>query len=74
MAVCDVYDALISARVYRGAWTHEQAMSLLRGGVGTAFDGRCVEALDSVLGGEVDVPPEPAAKPSPPALPAIASI
>ena len=30
LAVCDVYDALISSRVYRPAWTHEEAMALLR--------------------------------------------
>ena len=30
LTVCDVYDALISPRVYRPAWTHEQAMQLLR--------------------------------------------
>jgi HD-GYP domain-containing protein (c-di-GMP phosphodiesterase class II) len=52
LSVCDVYDALISPRVYRGAWTHEQAMSLLRARVGTAFDGRCVESLDTVLRAE----------------------
>ena len=49
LAVCDVYDALISSRVYRGAWTHAQAMALLRAGAGTAYDSRCVEALDAVL-------------------------
>jgi HD-GYP domain-containing protein (c-di-GMP phosphodiesterase class II) len=49
LTVCDVYDALISPRVYRPAWTHEQAMDLLRDQTGTAFDGRCVDALESVL-------------------------
>ena len=29
MTVCDVYDALISPRVYRAAWTHEDAVALL---------------------------------------------
>ena len=29
LTVCDVYDALISPRVYRPAWNHEQAMALL---------------------------------------------
>ena len=27
LTVCDVYDALISKRVYRGAWSHEEAMA-----------------------------------------------
>ncbi|HWB21320.1 MAG TPA: HD-GYP domain-containing protein [Gaiellaceae bacterium] len=52
LTVCDVYDALISPRVYRPAWSHEQAMSLLRAETGTAFDERCVTALESVLRGE----------------------
>ena len=30
LTVCDVYDALISKRVYRGAWSHDEAMELLR--------------------------------------------
>jgi putative nucleotidyltransferase with HDIG domain len=49
LAVCDVYDALISSRVYRPAWTHQEAMALLREQVGTAFDARCVNALAEVL-------------------------
>jgi putative nucleotidyltransferase with HDIG domain len=52
LAVCDVYDALISTRVYRAAWSHERAMSLLRDGAGQAFDTRCVQALDDVLARE----------------------
>jgi HD-GYP domain-containing protein (c-di-GMP phosphodiesterase class II) len=49
LAVCDVYDALRSERVYREAWTHERALGLLRKEAGTAFDSRCVEALERVL-------------------------
>ena len=52
LAVCDVYDALISTRVYRGAWPHERAIGLLREGAGDAFDARCVEALERVLARE----------------------
>ncbi|HEY6961686.1 MAG TPA: HD-GYP domain-containing protein [Gaiellaceae bacterium] len=52
LTVCDVYDALISKRVYRDAWTHEDAMAFLRGEVGTAFDERCVDALARVIEGE----------------------
>jgi HD-GYP domain-containing protein (c-di-GMP phosphodiesterase class II) len=51
LAVCDVYDALVSNRVYRAAWTHEQAMSHLRDQAGTAFDERCVDALEQVTTG-----------------------
>jgi putative nucleotidyltransferase with HDIG domain len=49
LAVCDVYDALCSERVYREAWSHERAIALLREEAGTAFDFRCVEALERVL-------------------------
>jgi HD-GYP domain-containing protein (c-di-GMP phosphodiesterase class II) len=49
LAVCDVHAALISSRVYRPAWDHEAAMALLHGESGTAFDPRCVEALERVL-------------------------
>ena len=49
LAVCDVYDALISSRVYRPPWTHQEAMALLREQVGTGFDARCVNALAEVL-------------------------
>jgi len=52
LAVCDVYDALVSTRVYRAAWTHDRAMSLLRAGAETEFDSGCVEALGRVLGRE----------------------
>lgn len=52
LTVCDVYDALISKRVYRAAWTHEEAMELLRREVGTAFDERCVDALEQVIARE----------------------
>jgi HD-GYP domain-containing protein (c-di-GMP phosphodiesterase class II) len=51
LTVCDVYDALISKRVYRDAWSHGDAMALLRRETVTAFDVRCVEALERVIGG-----------------------
>jgi putative nucleotidyltransferase with HDIG domain len=50
LAVCDVYDALVSDRVYREAWTPERALALLREQTGTAFDGACVESLARVVG------------------------
>jgi hypothetical protein len=49
LTVCDVYDALVSPRVYREAWTHDAALALLRDETGTAFDERCVAALERVL-------------------------
>jgi putative nucleotidyltransferase with HDIG domain len=59
LAVADVWDALVSPRVYRGAWTRERAMSLLVEESGTAFDARCVDALRAVTG----VQPESGAAP-----------
>jgi len=56
LAVCDVYDALISKRVYRPAWTHEQALQLLRDKEAAGFDQRCVEALARVIARELAVP------------------
>jgi HD-GYP domain-containing protein (c-di-GMP phosphodiesterase class II) len=52
LAVCDVYDALISKRVYRDAWSEQNASDYLRAETGTAFDERCVEALARVVGRE----------------------
>jgi HD-GYP domain-containing protein (c-di-GMP phosphodiesterase class II) len=49
LAVCDVYDALVSPRVYRAAWSPERAGSLLRQEASTAFDPRCVQALLQVV-------------------------
>ena len=49
LAVCDVYDALLSERVYRAAWSHERAVQLLREESGTSFDPACVAALERVL-------------------------
>ena len=56
LTVCDVYDALISKRVYRPAYDHDQAMAMLRAEIGTAFDARCVEALETVVAGATPLP------------------
>jgi putative two-component system response regulator len=45
MAVADVYDALISERVYKLAFTHETAIELIRQGRGEHFDPDIVDAL-----------------------------
>lgn len=49
LTVCDVYDALLSPRVYRSAWPHERAIALLREQSGKSFDPKCVGALERVL-------------------------
>ncbi|HXF98089.1 MAG TPA: HD-GYP domain-containing protein [Gaiellaceae bacterium] len=56
LAVCDVYDALISTRVYRDAWPHERALAFLRERAGVLFDERCVAALERVLAAERGAP------------------
>ncbi len=48
LSVCDVYDALISNRAYRPAWSQERALERLRAEIGGAFDRRCVDALHHV--------------------------
>jgi putative nucleotidyltransferase with HDIG domain len=52
LAVCDVYDALISKRVYRDAWSPAPALGTLRAEEGTGFDGRCVAALEHLVTAE----------------------
>lgn len=45
IAVADVFDAITSQRHYRRAMPLEQALNVIREGVGTHFDPRCVEAF-----------------------------
>lgn len=52
LAVCDVFDALLSKRVYRPAWTLDKALDLLNREAGSAFDAACVEALERVIARE----------------------
>jgi HD-GYP domain-containing protein (c-di-GMP phosphodiesterase class II) len=58
LAVCDVYDALVSDRVYRPAWKMERAFQLLREET-HAYDQDVVEALARALGCP-NAAPEPA--------------
>lgn len=45
MAVADVYDALISKRVYKDSMSHQQAMGIIEGGSGNHFDPTIVECF-----------------------------
>lgn len=45
MAVADVYDALISKRVYKPAFSHEEAIDIMRKGNGSHFDPDILEAF-----------------------------
>ena len=45
MAVADVYDALISNRIYKGGMNHERAVQIITDGRGSHFDPDVVEAF-----------------------------
>jgi len=45
MAIADVYDALISRRVYKPAMTHEEAVAIIREGRGKHFDPDMTDAF-----------------------------
>jgi len=45
MAIPDVYDALISKRVYKKAYTHEEAVDFIKAGDGRQFDPDILEAF-----------------------------
>jgi putative nucleotidyltransferase with HDIG domain len=63
LAVCDVFDALTDERVYRSAWSVEDALALLRSEAGTKLDARCVHALERVVNGApATAKPRPAAR------------
>ncbi len=47
-AVVDVWDALISDRPYRPAWTEDAALKYLRDGAGILFDARIVEIFERI--------------------------
>lgn len=48
-AVCDVYDALVSERPYKHAWTHAEAVTEIAGQSGRQFDPRVVVAFLAVV-------------------------
>jgi HD-GYP domain-containing protein (c-di-GMP phosphodiesterase class II) len=52
LTICDVYDALITKRVYRDAWSVDRALALLRDEVGGGFDPDCLVALEKLLAHE----------------------
>ena len=45
MALADVYDALTNSRVYKRAWTHDEAVKEIYSGKGSRFDPMVVEAF-----------------------------
>ena len=66
MAVADVYDALISRRVYKEGMPHAKAVAIIQEGRGSHFDPDIVDAFLALQDRFVDiaerfadVPPEP---------------
>ncbi|WP_191600517.1 response regulator [Marinomonas algicola] len=55
MAVADVYDALISKRVYKPAFTHSKAVSIIIEGSGKHFDPEIVNAFLKIEKQFVDI-------------------
>jgi putative two-component system response regulator len=48
MAIADVYDALVSERPYKKAFSHEQAVEIINKDSGTHFDPKIVEVFLNV--------------------------
>jgi len=49
VSIADVYDALVSHRIYKEAWTEEQVLAEMRKLAGTKFDPELVEIFFEVL-------------------------
>lgn len=47
LAIGDVYDALVSERTYKKAFSHEQACQIINQGAGIQFDPQVVQAFNS---------------------------
>jgi len=50
VALADVYDALISKRVYKDAWDEDKVLQYIRDMSGKHFDPAVVEAFDAITG------------------------
>ncbi|MDL2267482.1 two-component system response regulator [Desulfovibrio sp. OttesenSCG-928-G15] len=48
MAIADVYDALITKRIYKDAMPHEEAVKIIEAGRGTHFDPDAVDAFSEI--------------------------
>jgi hypothetical protein len=68
IAVADVFDALTSARPYRGPWSSQHAFQILDEEAGLTLDAECVGALHRVLpvwAGQADLVPDEPPVPEP---------
>jgi putative two-component system response regulator len=50
MAIADVYDALVSVRPYKKAFSHEEAVEIIIKGSGTQFDPALVAIFEKIEG------------------------
>lgn len=48
-SICDVYDALISVRPYKAAWSHQEAVDEILSQTGQQFDPDIVEAFNEII-------------------------
>jgi putative two-component system response regulator len=55
MAVADVYDALISRRVYKAPFSHEEAVAIMRKGRGSHFDPDVLDAFLEIEAAFVEI-------------------
>ena len=55
MAIVDVYDALISPRVYKRAFSHQEALDMMRGERGRHFDPDILDGLLSIAASFEDI-------------------
>lgn len=72
IAVADVFDALTSARPYRGPWSSQHAFQILDEEAGVTLDAECVSALHRVLpvwAGQAELVPDESPAPAPVAQP-----
>lgn len=49
MAIADVYDALVSARPYKAAFSTDEAAEIIRSSSGTHFDPELMDAFEAVI-------------------------
>ena len=49
LCIADVYDALTSVRSYKQAFTHDEAIEIMRGDVGSAFDPALFAAFEEIV-------------------------
>jgi putative nucleotidyltransferase with HDIG domain len=59
LCIADVYDALTSQRSYKKAFSHEEAMDIMRRDVGTQFDPSLFAAFEQVVRAEAAPAPTP---------------